>query len=526
MITLLAPMVGDAQSGPPSPVATPVAGPGDTDSLLYASVLPDQRDGVMADTAGRLSRYRVEATLTPVTGDQLARIDGTVDVLYVNDTGVEQPTLYFRLYPNATEYGDGGMILGDVTVGDQAVTPALSVEETLATITLPTPVAPDTAIELHLPFQTIIPTDPAASYGMFAYDQASGTYALAHWLPLLAGYDPDGSWFTGPISVNGDPVFNNFALYDVTFSAPSDLKLVTSGVEFGDAVEKGALTRRHFVSGPARGFDMAADANFESASETVNGTVVTSWYNPDSVDGGKQVLDQGARALEIYSKLFGPYLYKEMDLVQVDLGNGAGGVEFPQLMFIGGDYYHATPATATIPGFLEYIVVHEVAHQWWYALVGNNQYRHAFTDEALANDATVIYFQQRYGNAAYEQQVDINLKLPYFTVLFSRGDMVVDQPTDSFPGMTAYAAIVYGKGPLGFEAIRQQIGDDAFFAGLRDYAARYRFTIATPDDLLHSFERASGQDLGKLWHHWFEAAEGRQDFSRRDFADLLVKLGR
>ncbi|HET8521967.1 MAG TPA: hypothetical protein VFL82_01965, partial [Thermomicrobiales bacterium] len=236
VMVLLAPALADAQGGPSSPVATPasatpVAGPGDTDPALYASVLPDQRDAVMADTAGRLSRYRVEATLTPVIGDQLARIDGTVDLLYVNDTGVEQPTLYFRLYPNATEYGDGGMTLGDVTVGDQAVTPTLSVEETLATITLPAPVAPDTAIELHLPFQTVIPTDPAASYGMFAYDQASGTYALAHWLPLLAGIDPDGSWFTGPISVNGDPVFNNFALYDVIVSAPGDLKLVTSGIQ-------------------------------------------------------------------------------------------------------------------------------------------------------------------------------------------------------------------------------------------------------------------------------------------------------
>ena len=82
----------------------------------------------------------------------------------------------------------------------------------------------------------------------------------------------------------------------------------------------------------------------------------------------------------------------------------------------------------------------------------------------------------------------------------------------------------YGKGALGFDAVRQVIGDDAFFAALRDYATRFRFGVATPDDLRAAFERASGQDLRVLWRHWFDTEEGTRDFTRADYADLVRRL--
>ena len=75
--------------------------------------------------------------------------------------------------------------------------------------------------------------------------------------------------------------------------------------------------------------------------------------------------------------------------------------------------------------------------------------------------------------------------------------------------MRAWA--IYAKASLGFLAIRQQIGDEAFVAGLRLIAERYAFAIAQPADLRRAFEEVSGQDLTELWRHWFEAAEMTSD---------------
>jgi aminopeptidase N len=182
--------------------------------------------------------------------------------------------------------------------------------------------------------------------------------------------------------------------------------------------------------------------------------------------------------------------------------------------------------TSVIPAFLESIVAHEVAHQWWYGLVGNNHHRHAFIDEGLTNYVSMVYFEEVYGEDEARFQLNLNLKAPYLTVLFTDGDQIVDQPTDDFSSQSAYVAAVYKKAALGFEAIRVEIGDDAFFAALQGYADDFQFEIAAPGDLKAAFEEASGQDLDELWRHWFEAAEGDQDYDAADLAELLIELGR
>jgi hypothetical protein len=257
-------------------LTAPDPGPGDADPALYAPVLADDREDVYADTAGRLSRYRLDATLNPV-GAAPATIVGSLDLSFYNGTGAEQTTLYLRLYANAGEYADGGMELARVVASGERIEPRLDVGGTVAEVQLPRAVAPEQTADLRIDFTTTIPTDPKGSYGMFKYDTDSGTYSLAHWEPLLAGYDPVTGWNLDPPSVNGDPVFTNAAIYDVTLTAPSDLVVVTTGREDSTAATDDGRTRHHFLSGPVRDFVMAADADFQSDSMTVDGTTVTSW---------------------------------------------------------------------------------------------------------------------------------------------------------------------------------------------------------------------------------------------------------
>ena len=133
--------------------------------------------------------------------------------------------------------------------------------------------------------------------------------------------------------------------------------------------------------------------------------------------------------------------------------------------------------------------------------------------------------EEQYGPDVVEQQAALNLKLPYLAMLFTEGDQVVDYPTDAFPNGGAYGTTIYAKGALGMQAIHDEIGDEAFFAALAAYTAQERFEVALPEDLKAAFEQASGKDLTDLWRHWFEAAEGAQDYSEQDYQDLLDELG-
>ncbi len=505
----------------PPPVSSTVAerGPGDVDPALYAPILPDQREEVYTRTAGKLSRYRIEAALDPGGEDQLATVTGTENLLFYNATGGDLSAVFFRLYANGPEYGEGAIVLRDVEVEGRRVPPELEPDdptsrtrgdETIARLPLPAPVPAGGTVAISLGFTTTVPTQPRQSYGIFSRQDDAGTLALAHWYPILAGFDANGEPELRPLSRFGDPIFSNTALYDVAISAPSDLILVTTGSETEEG-EDGATMRRRYVTGPVRDFTIVADDDYVSVSQVVDGTTVTSYYNPENAAGGAAVLRYAAQSLAIFNDLFGPYPYAELDLVDVALRNGAAGVEFPQILYIGDDYYDNPAAEDARPGFLEYVVAHEVGHQWYYALVGNNQYVDAFIDEGLTNYVTIVYFERQYGAKEGAFQRDINLLEPYRDALATIGDEVIHQPTDDFPSAGAYGVMTYAKAPLGFEALRAEIGDEAFFAALRDYADRMQFEVAVPADLRAAFERASGRNLTEFWRHWFEAAEGEQD---------------
>jgi hypothetical protein len=120
----------------------------------------------------------------------------------------------------------------------------------------------------------------------------------------------------------------------------------------------------------------------------------------------------------------------------------------------------------------------------------------------------VIPFEEMvYGSDYAYEQLKSNIAEPYLNSLEAGGDGVADRPITGDSSTSPTGALLYGKAALGFLAIREQIGDKAFFAALSNYATNYSYQIATPDDLLECFEAASGESLDDLWTFWFEEAD-------------------
>jgi hypothetical protein len=494
-----------------------------TDDQAYAPLA----DSVEADylaTTEDLARYVVSAEMTSAGSGTLATIAGQMTLTYRNTTGGDLSELYFRLYPNSAEYAEGTLQVADARVDGQHAFTTIARGDTLLTVSLGSSLAAGAWVEVSLEFVTTLPTDPLQSYGMFKYDSDTNTYSLAHWLPLLAGWDEVYGWNTGPVSENGDPVYTEAAVFEVELTADADLIFVTSGSALGRSVDRDRATTT-YATGPSRDFVMTASTDFLVESRTVGETTVNSYYWPGSEAAGVGAAESGANSIALFNDLIGDYPFEEFDIVEVDIGNGAGGVEFPGLVYIGSSFYDPAGYAASIPGFLEFVVVHEVLHQWFYNVVGNNQYQHAFLDESLSNYLSTVFFADQYGPEAANEQANLQLRLGYFNKLFQDGDQVVNQPTDDFPTGNDYGVIVYGKGALAFMELRREIGTDPFFAALAQYYEDFAFDIAQPDDLLAAFEEASGQELDDFWNHWFNDAAGLEDFDATDLARVLRELG-
>ena len=149
-----------------------------------------------------------------------------------------------------------------------------------------------------------------------------------------------------------------------------------------------------------RDFNVVASRDYLSASTQVGDMTVNSYFLPGDEEGGRKALDWAAQALTIYQKEFGAYPYRELDVVET--GTSAGGIEYPGLIAVASRLYSDPKRQA----FFESATVHEVGHQWWYNVVGNDQVNHPWLDEALTQYATYRYFQDAYGEAGGQGFID------------------------------------------------------------------------------------------------------------------------
>ena len=152
---------------------------------------------------------------------------------------------------------------------------------------------------------------------------------------------------------------------------------------------------------------------------------------------------------------------------------------------------------------------HETAHQWWYSVVGNDVFDAPWLDEALATFSSSLYYEEALGEGAYQGYIRyLQGRLDNL-----REDRLDDQVTrslgyfESLDEPRVYGTVVYTKGALFFAALREKIGDKAFFEALQNYYRDYQYQIADAPDLLDAFEMASGQPLDDFYQAWLYSSE-------------------
>lgn len=449
--------------------------------------------------ADQLSAITMDVTLDPGASS----IGGEMTVTWRNPAPEPLAEVWFRLFPNAGYYGEGNLAIADLTVDGRAVTPEQALDDTALRVPLPEAVSPGQSAEISLAFTTTIPADSTGSYGIFSHDTGGGSWVLADWFPLLAVYEDDDGWALPPVTSFGDPTYAPSAFYQVAITAPADLTVVTTGVIAAER-EDGETVTRQYVAGPARDFVIVADDDHSAIREDVGETELTLWTAPDlDAATSEQTLAFAANTLRYYNGWLGPYPARDVELVQVD-PSGALGIAWAGLLFLDGPALLETYGDHDPEG-LATIVAHEMSHLWWGILVGGDSNAHGYIQEGLATVSSLLFVEERLGPEAAAGELDAWVIGPARRLL-NAGDAVVDVPIAEGQDETMRSDATYGKGSLGFLAIRQEIGEEAFAAALRDVATRYAWREMTPAALREAFERASGQDLSALWSHWFDEA--------------------
>jgi len=481
-----APTTASQPALPPPSAVTPNPVADQDDLTLYEAAMLPRFAGDIAQLDDP-AQYHIDLVVDMET----LTLTGSQRLLYTNNETVELNEIYFRLFPNTPEHG-GRLSVEGILVNGQEPKVTYELDDTAMKVLLAEPLAPEAQLEIVIEFGVVVPEGNQHGYGAFNYE--NGIMALAGFYPLVPVYDDEG-WNVELAPDYGDAVHSDTALYRFHLTVPGDMVAVTSGSLVSETDNGDGTRTLYCVSGPMRDFNVVMSRDFVVKSATVGQTIVHSYYLPTDEAAGERVLQYVSDALRIYNERFGLYPFAEFDAVETPIT--AAGIEYPGLIVVARRFYEEGQAG----GFFEFATAHEVAHQWWYSMVGSDQVDEPWLDEALTNYSTLIYFEDVHGQQEARLILDRYFEDLYRQVVEEGRDAVVAQPVAAF-SEEDYGPIVYGKGPLFFHALRQEVGDATYFAIMKEYLRQHKYKIATPESFLGVAESVAGQDLDAIYKQW------------------------
>ncbi|ADL08954.1 M1 family metallopeptidase [Thermosediminibacter oceani] len=428
----------------------------------------------------------------------LEMITAKQTVVFHNNTAGELREVYFHLYPNAFRsiesapfpaeelkyaypegFSQGYLNVTGVRAGGKKL--EYRAEGTVLKVTLPEPLKSGEKIKIEMDFEEKIPF----SLGRFGHGK--NTYNFGNWYPILCVYDENG-WNKDPYYSIGDPFYSETAVYTVSITAPSSYTIAASG-RLVEKIREGDRTKWTFRADLVRDFAWMAGSEFKVLSGKVDGVKVSTYYFGSNEAAAKKALEFGKQAIRFFNDYFGPYPYEEYSIVAADFY--IGGMEYPNLVLI--DWHLFDDET-----LLEYVVAHETAHQWWYGLVGNNQVKEPWLDEALTEYSTVLYYEGVYGRRRGGEVYQDFIVYPYRFFELGNNSGPILRSLPQFAGWGEYDATVYKKGAIMLKELESRLGKTKLRQVLRLYLRENAYGNATTEDFVKAVNRVMGTDFSNI----------------------------
>lgn len=438
--------------------------------LIAAALFPLAACG---GRGGGRNRYAIEARFDPEAGALACTMTASI----VNTSETAWDCLPFELYPNAYREGAavspvselfapavcydgesyGGIQIGSVTGASFAIG---GKDENLLLCTLDAPLYPDERAELSMQFTVTV---PKLNHRL---GRGENVVTLSNFYPVLCPYGESGfeELLYTPL---GDPFKSECADYELTLSLPDGWTGVGTNAALCGAGDRVLKVSAEDV----RDVALVLGKELQSVKGEACGVPVEYVYFSDG--DPDLTLNCAMESLAFYSETFGNYGYSRYTLVQTDLPYG--GMEYPMLTMLSKDLKKETaPAVA-----------HETAHQWWYALVGSDQYNEAWQDEGLAEFSAALFLENHpaYGKS-YRGTVQASEQSyrAYFSVysqVNGEADTRLSRSLESYAGEYEYRNLAYDKGLILFDRLRDTLGEKRLLSSLRGYARNYAGKIAS-----------------------------------------------
>lgn len=509
---------------------------------------PEEPDALESlETSPRNANYRLGVELDP----EQKLLTGKARLRWRNLQAAATDELPFHLYWNAwrntrstwmremrirrgkdpakgLEPGDWGWIeVDDVRLGDDSLLSAFEFadpegnpdDRTVAVLKLPRPVEPGQEIEVELDFRAKIPRTLARTGFRGDY------FFIAHWFPKLGVYEEDG-WNCHPFHASTE-FYSDYGVYEVEITVPRDFVVGATGREELATPGPDGETTYLYRAEDVHGFTWTASPDYEVHEER--------FESPGLPEVGMRLLLQGEHreqaerlfaatraTLERYGRWYGPYGYDHLTIVDPVFESGTGGMEYPTLFTAGTRIFNPLGG-----GSPEGVTIHEAGHQFWYGLVANNEFEHAWLDEGLNTFSTARVYDEVFGERSWvlrfldPPKTDYGGFLAYRldevkksrAVYGNRAERFLRAGAESAGPMTVptfryqpdlAARLSYDKTSLWLATLENHLGWETLREILSTFFQRYRFRHPGPEDFFATANEVAGQDLTWFFDQVYE----------------------
>ncbi len=477
--------------------------------LLFALVCPlsacKKKDN-LKEICKDLTTYSINLEVD--TEEKKVKAQQTVN--YINHTNSILKTIKFHLYPQFFEEGGTEYIISQtkmnnaypngMSYADFNVT-RVKVEETESSIqfenvldsilcvNLNKSLMPDESVEIFIEYNFVLPN----CCHRFGYGE--NTLNLGNFYPIACVFE-EGNFNTSTYHANGDPFYSDTANYVVNITTDKQYIVAGTGEKHEEKIESEQKSTT-FSALAVRDFALVLSDKFQVVNEKFKNTNIEYYYFADT--HAAQSLKAGIDAIKTFSNLFGAYPHSTFTIVETDFLYG--GMEYPNLVMI-------STAIENVDDYLN-VIIHETAHQWWFSLVGSDQFKYPWLDEALTEYSTVLFYDHNSGyNLTHEKM--INISKENYTLFISVYEDVLGTIDTSMRAVNEYSTepeytyCTYVKGVLMWDSINNLIGEKKLLAGLKIYFENNKFKNATPDDLFSAMNEGAKQNLNNVFTSWID----------------------
>lgn len=392
--------------------------------------------------------------------------DGSIS--FTNVGAVPLTEVYVRVWSNGVLGCGAKSIVVSNLVGGTITDERLACTELEVTLDDPIATGEGTAIAFDL--RVRLPRED----DRFGFHRGLALVGTA--LPTLSVSD-DAGWHRAPFENLGESFYSVAADYEVTFVTPRGLDTAATGTMTERAQVGGGRWRTTYTATQVRDFAWAA-GQFRRVVRSARGTDVVVSYQRGAVSPAqaRSLARDAVNVVKTLGSAFGDYPYPEVDVVLAGHAR-FGGMEYPTIVFSG-------PSRITM--------AHELAHQWFYGVVGNDQYAEPWLDESFATWAMRLPFDPRKGCRG--------ISWPSANASFT-ADM------DYWTTHRSQYWLVYFGGACMLANLSKRFGQERFISVVARYVARHHVDIARTEDFMAAVETAAakylpGFDAAAYWDRW------------------------